>query len=231
MDLQRFRALSFDCYGTLVDWETGILAGLRPVLERHGVELTDEAILERYARYEAQAEGFGYQLYEGVLREVIERFGTDFGFDGAAERNALVNTFDGWRPFPDTVAALQALKRRYKLVILSNVDNDLFALTQKYLSVEFDDIITAQQIGSYKPDSRNFETLIERVEKLGVAPDELLHVAQSVYHDIVPAKKLGLATVWVNRRHDKSGIGATLPAEESADLAVPDLATLAQMAR
>ncbi len=128
-------------------------------------------------------------------------------------------------PFPDSPEALKLLSRRFKLVILSNVDDDLFALSAKRLGVEFSDVITAQQVGSYKPDVRNFRLMLERT---GNHPKRVLHVAQSLFHDIAPAKSLGLTTVWVNRRHDRPGFGATPPAEATPDLEVPDLITLAR---
>jgi len=226
LDLRRFQVLTFDCYGTLVDWEAGILAGMRPLLTRQDVTLTDEEVLERYGRYEAEIEAGPYRPYKDVLRGVVERFGADFGFAGHAERDVLIDTFAAWKPFPDTVAVLRQLQKHYKLAILSNVDDDLFAITAAQLEVPFDAVLTAEQIGSYKPSPRNFAYAQRR---LGMTNAGHLHVAQSLYHDITPARSLGISTVWVNRRHDSKGAGATPPIEAQPDLEVPDLQTLAEL--
>ena len=223
VDFSKFEVLSFDCYGTLIDWECGILNAIRPVLFRHGVAANDAEILELYAQLEAQAENGSYIRYRQVLRRVMQGFGEKLKFaPNEEEVNALPDSMKNWMPFPDTVEALQKLKAKYKLAIISNTDDDLFAETAKHLKVEFDWVITAEQVKSYKPSLNNFKQAIHRI---GLGPDKILHVAQSVYHDIIPAKSLGLATVLVRRR----GAGATLPAEGRPDLEVPDLKTLAAM--
>ncbi|HEX5506558.1 MAG TPA: haloacid dehalogenase type II [Thermomicrobiales bacterium] len=223
----RYTHLTFDCYGTLIDWERGILATLRPLLARHDAMLTDDQILELYGEFEAAAEAGPYQPYRDVLAAVVDGFGARLGFNPtAAERDALAASVGDWPAFPDTVDALHALARRYRLAILSNVDDDLFAGSARRLGVDFAAVITAQQVGSYKPDRRNFRAALAR---LGVPADRVLHVAQSLFHDIAPAKDLGLATLWVNRRHDRPGFGATPPATARPDLEVPDLRTLARM--
>lgn len=228
LDFDRFTYLTFDCYGTLIDWERGILVALQPLLARHGVALGDEQVLERYGALESAAERPPYRRYREVLAGVVDGFGAQFGFMPAPEeRESLAASIGAWPPFPDTVAALQVLARRYRLAILSNVDDDLFARTAPHLPVEFAAVITAQQAGSYKPDQHNFRTALAR---LGVPPREVLHVAQSLFHDIVPAQEVGLATVWVNRRHDRPGFGATPAASAEPDLEVPDLGTLALLA-
>ena len=137
----------------------------------------------------------------------------------------MVDSIKNWQPFPDTVAALEALKQKYKLAVISNIDDDLFAATAKHLKVEFDWLITAEQVRSYKASTRNFEIALET---MGISADKLLHVAQSIYHDIVPATSMGISTVWVNHRHDKTGLGATLPASGQPDLEVRDLKTLVE---
>jgi 2-haloacid dehalogenase len=158
----------------------------------------------------------------------MDGFGERLGFvPSADERAALAASVGDWPPFPDTVEALQALADRFQLVILSNIDDDLFALSARHLGVAFAAIVTAQQVGSYKPDPRNFRALLARLD---TAPDRVLHVAQSLFHDIAPANALGLTTVWVNRRHDRPGSGATPPATARPDLEVPDLRTLAHHA-
>lgn len=225
LDLTRFSTLTFDCYGTLVDWEAGILSGLRPLLAHYHIVMDDQTILERYGIYESELEAGTFKPYKEVLRGVVQRFGEDYGFDGTAHKEVLIDTFDLWRPFSDTVEALKTLKKHYRLAILSNVDDDLFAITAKHLQVPFDAVFTAQQIGSYKPALQNFEYAQAR---LAVTNADHLHVAQSLYHDIAPANRMGISTVWVNRRHDRQeSSGATPPAEATPDLEVHDLADLA----
>lgn len=225
--MRQARVLTFDCYGTLVDWESGILAGMRPVLVRHRIDMTDDAILEHYGQCETKIESGPYRKYKEVLQEVMKQFGADMGFDGFAERNALIDTFAEWKPFPDTIASLKNLHRHYKLAILSNVDDDLFAITSAHLQIPFDAVMTAEQIGSYKPSLQNFHYA---QRQLGVTNADHLHVAQSLFHDITSARSLGIPTVWVNRRHNKVGAGATVPAEATPDLEVPDLRALAELA-
>jgi 2-haloacid dehalogenase len=228
LDFDRFTYLTFDCYGTLIDWERGILAALRPVLDRHGIAIADDAALELYGELESAAERGPYRAYRDLLATVMDGFGERLGFvPSADERAALAVSVGDWPPFPDTVEALRALTDRFRLVILSNIDDDLFALSARHLGVTFAAVVTAQQVGSYKPDPRNFRTLLAR---LGTTPDRVLHVAQSLFHDIAPANALGLTTVWVNRRHDRPGSGATPPATARPDLEVPDLRTLARLA-
>jgi 2-haloacid dehalogenase len=227
LDFDRYTHLTFDCYGTLIDWERGILAALRPVLARHGLALTDDRILELYGELEAAAEAGPYRRYRAVLAAVLAGFGARLGFaPSAEEREAFAASVGQWPPFPDTVEALQALGRRYRLVVLSNVDDDLFAQSARHLATDFAAVITAQQVGSYKPDRRNFRFALAR---LGAPPARVLHVAQSLFHDIAPAKELGLTAVWVNRRHDRPGFGATPAATAQPDLEVPDLRTLARL--
>lgn len=226
--LDQYSHLMFDCYGTLIDWERGILAAIRPVLARHGVEQSDDAILELFGELEAAAEAATYERYSAVLTTTLAGFAERLGFTlEPGEADALARSVPDWPPFPDTVEALAALGRHYRLVILSNIDDALFAASARHLKADFADVITAQQVGSYKPNPNNFRYALE---KLGVPAGEILHVAQSLFHDIVPAKEVGLATVWVNRRHDRPGSGATPPAEALPDLEVPSLATLADLA-
>jgi 2-haloacid dehalogenase len=228
LDFDRFTYLTFDCYGTLIDWERGILAALRPVLDCHGIAISDDAALELYGELESAVETGPYLPYRELLATVMDGFGERLGFvPSADERAALAVSVGDWPPFPDTVEALRALADRFQLVILSNIDDDLFALSARHLGVAFAAVVTAQQVGSYKPDPRNFDALLARLD---TAPDRVLHVAQSLFHDIAPANALGLTTVWVNRRHDRPGSGATPPAMARPDLVVPDLRTLAHLA-
>lgn len=224
IDFQQFEVLSFDCYGTLIDWESGLLAAIEPILSDYQIETSDREILEFFAQQESIYESGDYLNYREVLRQVMQVLGETFDFEPTdSELDALANSIQDWQPFPDTVAALQALKKRYKLSIISNIDDDLFAGTAKKLEVEFDWIVTAEQVKSYKPSLQNFAFAIER---MGIPPEKLLHVAQSVYHDVIPAKSIGLVTVWVNRRKGKEGFGATSPANATPDLEVPDLKSL-----
>ncbi len=227
LDFDRYTHLTFDCYGTLIDWETGILAALRPVLDHHGIALSDDDALALYGELESAAERGAYRPYRDVLATVLDGFGERLGFaPTVTERSTFAASVGAWPPFADSAEALQALARRYRLVILSNIDDDLFARSARHLGVAFAAVITAQQVGSYKPDPRNFRALLDR---LAIPPERILHVAQSLFHDIAPANAIGLATVWVNRRHDRAGSGATPPATARPDLEVPDLATLARL--
>jgi 2-haloacid dehalogenase len=203
MNFSHFTTISFDCYGTLIDWESGILPVLRAVLANHDQHLSDAAILELYGELEAAAESGPYQRYRDVLQSVVRGFASHFHFKAtSAEIHSLHESVQTWRPFSDTVTALRELKERYKLAVISNIDDDLFAETRKHLQVVFDGVITAEQARSYKPSVNNFHVALR---KLGISPDRLLHAAQSVYHDVVPARSLGSSSRnWrgqnVNRR-------------------------------
>ncbi len=228
LDFRRFRVLTFDCYGTLIDWESGILGALRPLIAAHGKLLSDDKLLELYGELEAEAEAGEYQSYRKVLEGVARGVGRRLGFEASEqEARSLPESLQHWPPFPDTVAALRRLKTRYQPAIVSNTDDDLFAQTAKLLEVPFDWVITAQQACSYKPSHNNFKLALERI---GLPPEQVLHCAQSIYHDVVPARALGLATVWVNRRAGKTGEGATKAAQGKPDLVLPDLKALAELA-
>jgi len=227
VEIRRFKVLSFDCYGTLIDWESGILQAVRPVLEAHDVKQTDAQILDLYAQLESEAEGGEFKDYKTILRLVMKGIGEETGFKPTeSELNSLTQAIPSWHPFPDTVKALQELKKHFKLAILSNIDDDLIARSLKHLHVHFDWVVTAQQLRSYKPADQNFRELVRRI---GLPKSKILHVAQSIYHDIVPAKRSGLATVWVNRRKQVEGFGATPPAYAEPDLEVADLKALAAL--
>jgi 2-haloacid dehalogenase len=225
MDLTKFETLSFDCYGTLIDWETGILSALRPITAAHGATASDAELLRHYAEIEPQIQAEGYRRYREVLREVVAGLGKRLGFSPTeAEKDSLPESLKTWQPFPDTLPALRRLKSRYKLAIISNIDDDLFAASEKLLEVPFDHVVTAQQVGAYKPSLRNFEVALERM----VIPRErLLHVAESLFHDVAPARRLGIASVWVNRRAAKGGVAASGTADVQPDLTVTDLKALA----
>ena len=228
LDFDSYEILSFDCYGTLIDWETGLLSALTPVLARHGCSVPNETLLEAFGDLEAGAERAPYRPYAVVLGEVVEGLGRRFGFTpDAADRGVLAASLADWPPFPDTRDALRALGTKYRLAVISNIDDDLFAGTAFSLGVEFDWVVTAQQVGSYKPSLENFRQALAR---FGAPGDKVLHVAQSLFHDIAPAGSLGLSTVWVNRRHAKPGSGATPPASARPDVEVPDLRGLVVLA-
>ena len=230
MDFSRVTTISFDCYGTLIDWESGILPVLRTLMSLHGQSVSDAGILELFGEFEALAETGPYQSYRDVLRSVVRSFADRFNFQpSSVELNSLHESVENWLPFTDTVPALRQLKKRYKLAVISNIDDDLFAETHKLLEVEFDAVITAQQAGSYKPSVNNFQIALRA---LSISPEQLLHAAQSIYHDVVPARSLGISTAWVNRKSARPGIGAVRPSNEPAskqraDLEVADLAGLA----
>ena len=210
MRLSDFKALSFDCYGTLIDWETGLAEALEPLRQRTGA--TTAELIDAFGPVEHQVEQDFPQLrYSELLAKVHERLSRRFGVEpDAEEARAFGQSVGDWPAFPDTAEALAYLKQHFKLVILSNVDRASFARSNERLGVEFDHVFTAEEIGSYKPALRNFEYLLERLGETGVAKSELLHTAQSLFHDHVPANRLGIASAWIDRRHDKGSGGATV---------------------
>lgn len=227
MDFSHTHTLSFDCYGTLIDWERGILACLRPWLSRHAANLSDDEVLRLYGQFEPAAEAGAFRPYKAVLASVMLAFADHLGVALApGEERLLAASVGDWPPFPDTVAALTRLSTRYTLVILSNVDEDLIAQTRLHMPVPFARVLTAERIGSYKPHPANFHALVASMQGREAG---LLHCAQSRYHDIAPAKALGLSTVWVDRRHGKVGEGATPPSEAQPDAVVHSLAALAEL--
>jgi 2-haloacid dehalogenase len=227
LDFARFDWLSFDCYGTLIDWETGILGYLRPLLRAKGCALTDAQILALYSEVEPRQQAGNYRSYREVLAGVVRDFARELRFEvSEGEANGMAESIRGWQPFSDTVAGLQRLHSRYKLAVLSNIDDDLFAYTAPKLEVPLDAVVTAQQVHSYKPSLNNFEALLRRY---AIPRERLLHVAESLYHDVVPAQSLGITTVWVNRQVGK-GAAASKLAEVKPDLEVPDVGRLAELA-
>jgi len=229
MDFSPFSTISFDCYGTLIDWESGILPVLRGVLANHRQSLSDAAILELYGEFEAEAESGPYQSYRDMLQSVVRSFAERLHFEASsAEIHSLHESVHQWPAFSDTALALRELQKRFKLVVISNIDDDLFAETRKHLGVEFDGVITAEQARSYKPSINNFQIALRT---LALSPDRLLHAAQSIYHDVVPARSLGISTVWVNRKSARPGIGAVRASTARPDLEVPDLASLVEIVR
>jgi 2-haloacid dehalogenase len=211
VELTDFDALSFDCYGTLIDWEAGIGAVLRAWADARGVTADREALLSTFSRHEAREEAeHPQELYPQILARSLRDVGRDFDAEVSdADAARLAGSVPDWPAFPDSPDALADLATRYKLIILSNVDRASFAGSNRRLGVTFTSILTAQDIGSYKPSPRNFDALLAEAARLGVPEARLLHVAQSLFHDHVPAKRFGLSTLWINRRHDRAGWGAT----------------------
>jgi 2-haloacid dehalogenase len=234
VEITDFEAISFDCYGTLIDWEAGLAAVLGPWARSRGVAPDDETLLAAYAGHEERAEAKDPGApYPDILARSLTALGRDLGAevtDQDAQR--LGRSVPDWPAFADSPAALAALGTRYKLIILSNVDRDSFAGSQRRLGVSFDSVLTAQDIGSYKPSPRNFDALLAEAGRLGVGEGRLLHAAQSLYHDHVPAKRAGLPTVWINRRHDRPGWGATPapPIDVTPDWEFPSMAAFAAAA-
>ncbi len=228
LDFGRFDALTFDCYGTLIDWETGIVAALRSVLDPRGVAPEADQLLETFARHEAEAESGPYLRYREVLGRSLRGVCAELAVEPT---DAEVETFGGsvgdWPAFPNSADALARLKHRFRLGVITNCDDDLFAASNRRLGVTFDWIVTAQQAGSYKPDPHNFELALERID---VPREQILHVAQSLYHDHVTARTFGLSTAWIDRRHDKPGFGATPPATATPDVVALDMASFADLA-
>jgi 2-haloacid dehalogenase len=219
------RIITFDCYGTLIDWETGILDALRQSI---GLRAGEEGrALDLYSRIEPEIQANGYKRYREVLREVLARLAAELERSiPAGKEDAIAFSIRNWLPFPDTVDALRRLKAKYQLGIISNIDDDLFAQTAQHLQVPFDLIVTAQQAGAYKPSHKNFETA-ERVGKLD--RKTWLHAAESLFHDIVPSHALGISSVWVNRRQGKAN-AATRIADVRPDVEVRSLKDLADIA-
>lgn len=211
MRLTDFSALTFDCYGTLIDWESGMIAGLAPLTDRLPNPPSRDEILETHARYEsahqAQTPAKPYRdLLASVYRRIAEEWGLAVPWEECA---AYGQSVGDWPPFPDSAEALAYLKQHFKLVILSNVDNASFAASNAKLGVAFDAIYTAEDIGSYKPAHANFTYMLENLEQIGIARGEILHTAESLFHDHSPANRHGLATCWIYRRHGQQGFGAT----------------------
>ncbi|MEP6638171.1 MAG: haloacid dehalogenase type II [Chloroflexota bacterium] len=228
LDYGRFEALTFDCYGTLIDWEAGILAGIRPPLAARGINPPDEELLAVYAASEAALEAGPYQRYREILGRCLREVAANYGLGlDLPEVAAFANSVGAWPAFSDSAEALARLHQRFRLGVITNCDEDLFARSAARLETTFDWVITAQTARSYKPDPHNFEVAFERI---GLPPDRILHVAQSLFHDHVPARRLGLTTVWIDRRRDRAGFGATPPADAAPDATFTDMASFAAAA-
>ena len=212
MRLTDFKALTFDCYGTLIDWESGMIEALKPLTGKVRPPLARNAILEAHARHESyqQAQTPG-KTYRELLAIVYKRLAEEWNVPASWDECVTYGRSIGdWPAFPDTVAALAYLKQHYKLVILSNVDNESFSVSNRKLGVAFDAIFTAEDVGSYKPDRRNFEYMLNKLEGMGIRKSDILHTAESMFHDHKPANHVGLASCWIYRRHQDKGFGATM---------------------
>lgn len=217
MRLTDFDVLTFDCYGTLIDWESGIYTALQPLLCKAASPMARDVALETFARHEAaqEAETPG-MIYSDLLAQVHCHLADELGLPATEEEHRRFSaSVPDWPAFADSASSLQYLKKYYQLVILSNVDRESFKGSNKRLAVEFDGIYTAQDVGSYKPDEANFDYMLSRLGQRGVEKRQILHTAQSLFHDHAPAKKKQLASAWIDRRHDQDGWGATMPAPEA----------------
>jgi len=227
IDFGRYEVLTFDCYGTLIDWETGLLEALRRALPgASGVE--DEALLESYGRHEAEAERPPYRSYREVLASSLRGVAAGIGVDVTRDATAVFSeSVRDWPAFADSAEALGRLKARFRLGVITNCDTDLFAASNERLGVAFDWVVTAEAARSYKPSLKGFELALETI---GVPRERILHVAQSLFHDHVPAKQLGLASVWIDRRRGRAGSGATPPADAAPDASYPSMRAFADAA-
>jgi 2-haloacid dehalogenase len=232
LKLTDFNTLTFDCYGTLIDWETGILTALRPLLGRLKTPLTENQVLQAHARHETSQEAYTpAKKYREVLSIVYKRLAEEWQAPFTHEECvAYGKSVQNWPAFDDSPAALQYLKKHYKLVILSNVDNESFTYSNAKLLVQFDAIITAEDVGSYKPSPRNFEYMLAQLADRGIKKEQILHTAESLYHDHKPANAFGLASCWIYRRHSRPGFGATMNSGElpAVNFRFNSLAELAQ---
>lgn len=212
MQLTDFDTLTFDCYGTLIDWETGIFQGLRPLLNRVETALTRDQVLEAHAKHESSQQLYTPgKRYQELLAIVYKRLAEEWGVACSHEECVTYGrSIRDWPAFPDSVDALEYLSEHYRLVILSNVDNESFTYSNSKLRVRFDSVITAEDIGSYKPSLRNFQYMLDKLAGCGVRKEKILHTAESLFHDHKPANEVGLSSCWIYRRHAQQGFGATM---------------------
>jgi len=214
MKLTDFKMLSFDTYGTLIDWESGIHNALQPLLDKLPLKLERDEVLELFAEYElAQQRAEPTQIYSSLLADVARAIAQKWQIKiSDAEAVAFGRSVKDWPAFEDAPASLAYLRRHYRMVTLTNCDRISYMGSNARLEIEWDAIYTAQDVGCYKPSPRNFDYLFERARvDLGILPHEILHVAQSLTHDMVPATAAGMTKVWINRRHADGGYGATAP--------------------
>ena len=220
MKLTDFKVLTFDTYGTLIDWESGIYQALRPLIEKHPKPLSKDSVLEQYALVEsAQQRATPDLIYSRLLQQVYQSLAEQWNISVSEQEKIRFGASVGdWPEFADSPSSLKHLKKFFKLVTLTNCDRESYKGSNQRLQIEFDAIYTAEDVGSYKPDPANFEFMLKHLqEDFDISKSEILHVAQSLFHDHVQAKEFGLATVWIDRRHDATGWGATAPPEKSVE--------------
>ena len=212
MKLSEFSTLTFDCYGTLIDWESGMIAGLGPLTSRLPEPPSRNEILQAHAYHESTQQKWTPSMrYSDLLAIVYKRLAEAWGVHATQDEcDSYGQSVKDWPAFSDSADSLHYLKQHYNLVILSNVDNRSFAGSNQRLQVNFDAVYTAEDVGSYKPSDRNFEYMLEQLTHRGISPHSVLHTAESMFHDHVPGKRHNLASCWIFRRHDKEGFGATM---------------------
>ncbi len=233
MKISDFSALTFDCYGTLIDWESGISEALSTWAKSRGVAADTADLLATFGAFEAKHQAATPEaLYPEILAATLRDIGSEFGAEPTtAEQIAFGRSVQDWPAFPDSAEALAYLKRHYKLVILSNIDRESFRLSNVKLEVEFDHVITAQDVGSYKPAPGHFKHMLADMAEMGIGKEQILHTAQGLFHDHVPAKQLGLTTLWINRRAKTEGWAAapTQNAPVKPDFEVPTMAAMVEL--
>jgi len=220
---QNKKYITFDCYGTLIDWDSGIRNSLRQLSDSKGLNLDIDELVKLYYKTELEVEHETYRSYKEVLTLTVKRILESEGIEGTEEDyQILVRTIPNWQPFPEVPETLTKLKEKgYKLIILSNIDDDIIAKSIQNIGVEFDGIVTAQQIKSYKPTHGHWEEMLRR---FSATKDEVLHVAASYIHDIIPAKEQGFNCIWINRNHEEPS--REIRPEEEFDNLSPVLETL-----
>ena len=216
MKLSDFKALTFDVYGTLIDWESGMAEALKPLTRRVHQSLSRDQILEAHAYHESTTQlQTPAKRYDALLAVVYKRLAEEWGVPVSwDECLAYGQSVRDWPAFADSAEALIYLKEHFKLIVLSNVDNASFAHSNQKLAVKFDAVYTAEDIGSYKPSARNFEYMLAQLDRQGIGKVDILHTAESMFHDHGPANAHGLANCWIYRRHEKEGFGATVRPDE-----------------
>lgn len=214
MKLSDFKLLTFDTYGTLIDWESGIYNALEPLLEKLPIKLERDEVLELFAEFEMQHQTDApSQVYSSLLADVAGSIAKKWQIKISDEEAfTFGRSVKHWPAFEDSADSLKYLRQHYLMATVTNCDRISYMGSNARLEIEWDAIYTAQDIGYYKPNLRNFEVMFEGARRdLGVLPHEILHVAQSLTHDMVPATAMGMTKVWINRRHNVEGLGATAP--------------------
>lgn len=218
--MENKEVISFDCYGTLIDWKSGVLETLTPLFDQYLLDISQEEIFNLFSRFDREIISGEFIFYRNVLKEIMKSFSKELNLNlSEYDLTALQDSLQNWRPFEDSVRVLKILKNNYKIALVSNIDNDLLELSNLSLEVQFDYLVTSENCRSYKPSQTNF---IQALKTFDVPADRVLHVAQSLYHDIIPTNELGMDNVWVNRYQDE------VPADplEIPNKIIPDLSSL-----